>query len=66
MGGKPGLGEVGLEEGSGILQDKWKGLGRSDCIRQMGGPSLQHARGHRSELRCRSSELCGNWDKGSG
>lgn len=28
---KPGLREAGYEEGSGILQDRGKGLGRSDC-----------------------------------
>lgn len=32
MKGKPGQREVGYEEGSGILQDRAKGLRRSDCI----------------------------------
>lgn len=55
------MGEARCEGGSGILQDRWKGLGRGDCIWEMGAPSLKHARGHRSKCRAsqHTADLCG-------
>lgn len=53
--------EAGCEGGSGILPDRWKGLGRGDCIWEMGEPSLQHAKGNRSKCRAsqHTADLCG-------